>query len=354
MNTDNDFEDEMPMTKKAIVDTCMKHGLYVVPELNDVLYLHYKGFSKICELDEYINVKTLWLNNNAISTISGLSTLVNLSTLYLQDNLIDAIDGLDELCSLETLILSNNYISSISGISNLKSLTSIELDHNQIRNFQSLSGLTECPSLENLNISHNKIILENNNENQLFEILQKLPNLKVLRMEGNPFVRNMTNYRRRIINILPELRFLDDAPVTDHDRRLAAAWKVGGKEAEIQERYKINDEKESAKKEVMRDFRRMKREALISSGKERIEDHPELLSSDDENKETLMKDKYRRLSELEKNDTTGQKKELKAQNNNNNDINDEKDATFFTGINNVRASEDNDGEDNNENGNDID
>lgn len=345
MSSDNDFDDEMPMTKKAIVDTCMKHGLYVVPELNDVLYLHFKGFSKICELDEYINVKTLWLNNNAISTISGLSTLVNLSTLYLQDNLIDTIDGLDELCSLETLILSNNYISSISGISKLKSLTSIELDHNQIRNFQSLQGLIECPSLENLNISHNKITLENN-ENQLFEILKNLPNLKVLRMEGNPFVRSMTNYRRRIINTLPELRFLDENPVTDHDRRLAAAWKVGGKEAEIQERYKINDEKESAKKEVMRDFRRMKREALISSGKEKIEDHPELLSSDDENKEALMKDKYRRLSELEKNDPTNTKSEPKNQSNNDDDNND--DATFFTGIKNARASEDNDGEGNND------
>lgn len=344
LSSDNDFEDEMPMTKKAIVDACMKHGLYVVPELNDVLYLHYKGFSKICELDEYINVKTLWLNNNAISTISGLSTLVNLSTLYLQDNLIETIDGLDELISLETLILSNNYISSISGISKIKSLTSLELDHNQIRNFQSLYGLVECPSLENLNISHNKIALENNNENQLFEILQKLPNLKVLRMEGNPFVRNISNYRRRIINILPELRFLDEAPVTDHDRRLAAAWKIGGKEAEIQERYKINDEKESAKKEVMRDFRRMKREALINSGKEKIEDHPELLSSDDENKETLLKEKYRRLSELEKNETPSQKKELTDQSNNNDDEND-KDAAFFTEINNARPSEENDGED---------
>ena len=224
-------------------------------------------------------------------------------------------------------------------------MTSIELDHNQIRNFQSLQGLIECPSLENLNISHNKITLENN-ENQLFEILKNLPNLKVLRMEGNPFVRSMTNYRRRIINTLPELRFLDENPVTDHDRRLAAAWKVGGKEAEIQERYKINDEKESAKKEVMRDFRRMKREALISSGKEKIEDHPELLSSDDENKEALMKDKYRRLSELEKNDPTNTKSEPKNQSNNDDDNND--DATFFTGIKNARASEDNDGEGNND------
>lgn len=343
MNSDNDFDDEMPMTKKAIVDTCMKHGLYVVPELNDVLYLHYKGFSKINELDEYVNVKTLWLNNNSITTISGLSTLVNLSTLYLQDNLIDTIEGLDGLSSLETLILSNNYISTISGLSNLKNLTSIELDHNQIRNFRSLEGLTECPSLENVNISHNKIVLENNNEDLLFDILKKLPNLKVLRMEGNPFVRNMTNYRRRIINILPELRFLDENPVTDHDRRLAAAWKVGGKEAEIQERYKINDEKESAKKEVMRDFRRMKREALLSSGKEKIEDHPELLSSDDENKETLMKDKYRRLSELEKNESNSKSKDPKNQNANGND--NENDKTFFTGIKNARASEDNDGED---------
>ena len=169
-------------------------------------------------------------------------------------------------------------------------------------------------------------------------------------MEGNPFVRNMTNYRRRIINILPELRFLDDAPVTDHDRRLAAAWKIGGKDAEIQERYKINDEKESAKKEVMRDFRRMKREALLSNGKEKIEDHPELLSSDDENKEALMKDKYRRLSELEKNEANSKKST--NQNNNNENNNNDNDTTFFTGIKNARPSEDNDCE--NDDNNDVD
>ncbi|OHT14903.1 hypothetical protein TRFO_14698 [Tritrichomonas foetus] len=348
--------DSTPMTKKAIVDTCLKHGLYVVPDLNDVLYLHYKGFSKICELDEYINVKTLWLNNNAISTISGLSTLVNLSTLYLQDNLIENIEGVDELVSLETLILSHNYIESVSGLDKCVKLNTIELDHNHIRSVQQLNGLLECPSLEVVNISHNKI---NDKADDIIAFFEQLKNLKVLRMEGNPFIRMMQNYRRRIINALPELVFLDDAPVSQNDRRLAAAWKIGGKEAEIQERYKINDEKESDRKENMRDFRRMKRDAVLSSGKN-IEDYPELLSSDDEQKPRLLKEKFKRISH-EVNDNN---KDDPNKNNNDNDNDDDDngksemkndhvkstvikaddDETFFTQANYVKSSENNNNE----------
>lgn len=321
-----ELEDELPITKKAIVDSCMKHGFYIVPELNDVLYLQCKGYTKIADLEEYINVKTLWLNNNSLSSISCLSTLANLSTLYLQDNIIEKIEGLDELTSLETLILSSNYIEEITGLSHLSSLTTIELDHNQIRSIQSLEGLTCCPSLEIVNISHNKIIFEEN-EQQLFDILSKLQNLKVLKMDGNPFIRSISNYRRKIINILPQLRFLDDTPITENDRRLAAAWKSGGKNAEIQERYKINDENESQRKEGMRDFRRMKRDAVLSNENARIEDYPELLSSDDDTKEELMKKKYERLAQLEE---MNEKKEPAQRKN---------ELTFVTSVHNTQSND---------------
>jgi hypothetical protein len=44
-------------------------GLFATPELNDQLYLHYKGFHRIENLEQYTAVKALYLNNNAIRKI---------------------------------------------------------------------------------------------------------------------------------------------------------------------------------------------------------------------------------------------------------------------------------------------
>lgn len=86
--------DEPRITVKLIKALCRKDGLYVTPELNDKLFLHYKGFTKIEALDEYTGLRVLYLEGNALSTIEGLEHQHQLKTLYLQDNLIEEVDGL--------------------------------------------------------------------------------------------------------------------------------------------------------------------------------------------------------------------------------------------------------------------
>jgi dynein assembly factor 1 len=283
-----DPDEGIPMTLKAILKTCERHNLYQVPELNDVLYLNSQGFSHIANLDLFVNVKALWLNNNALFEIDHLDSLVNLSCLYLQENAIETMSGLDNLVSLETMILSHNYIEKIENLSGCTSLTTLELDYNQLRDSISLEGLKECPTLQVLNISHNSL-----EGADVLDVLASLRQLRVLRLEGNPLVRKIPNYRRQVINLFPELKFLDDSPVTERDRRLAAAWKAGGKAAENEMRHTINDETEQKMRAGLRDFRRMQRDAMLERGG-KIADHPELLSSDDEDAARLMQDKFAR------------------------------------------------------------
>ena len=265
------------MTKKAIMNCCKKHDLYRFPELNDTLYLHYEGFPKIKNLEEFVNLKSLWLNNNQITVIENLSCLKQLTSLNLQNNLISDIEGLDELVNLDTLILSNNYISEIKGLRNLKKLVTFEIDYNHVKTADGFAGILECPSISVLNIVHNQI-----DDPEVIEVLAQMQNLKVLRMDNNPIVPHTKNYRRVLTHKCLKLQYLDDAQITAEDRKMTEAWLVGGKQAEMEVRQKIKEEKRAREIQDLKDFRRMQRNAMLKAGGN-IKDYPELMSSDDEN-----------------------------------------------------------------------
>jgi dynein assembly factor 1 len=276
---DGEEEDEgIQMTKKTILDCCRKHQLYVVPNVNDVLYLHSEGFPKIKNLNEYTNLKALWLNNNQITVIENIDHLTSLHSLYLQNNLIAEIAGLDMLVHLETLCLSNNYIRRVRGLSQLVQLKTLEIDHNSVKDADGLAGIVECPSIQILNITYNQIA-----DDRVIDVLERMPDLRVLRIDSNPLVPGFRNYRRVMMMRLRQLTYLDDEPITERDRRLLAAWVDGGKAAEMEERQRMRREKDDAERSDLRDLRKMQREAMLKDGKD-IRQYPELMSSDDEDK----------------------------------------------------------------------
>ena len=113
--------------------------------------------------------------------------------------------------------------------------------------------LLECPAISVLDLSNNKL----EDPAVVSEVFKKMQNLKVLYLQGNPFVKKIKNYRKRMIADFPELKYLDDRPVFAEDRRYAEAWARGGPEEEKRERVKVKEEKEEADRRNREAFREM-------------------------------------------------------------------------------------------------
>ena len=221
------------MTKKSIRAICKKLNLYLTPELNDIIYLHFQGFSKIENLDEYTGLKCLWLESNGISKIENIGHLLKLKCLYLQQNLIEEIENLETLSELDTLNLSNNSLSKLQDLSYLTNLHTLLISHNYFKTAEDIMELKLCPSIGILDLQHNKL-----DDPNVIDIFSQMPNLGVLTLQGNPVINNIKFYRKVLICSIVSLKFLDDRPVFDKDRAAALAWQKGGLSAEREERQR--------------------------------------------------------------------------------------------------------------------
>lgn len=102
--------------------------------------------------------------------------------------------------------------------------------------------MLDCPSIKVLDISDNYI----EDERILEEVIYKMPNLRVLYMQGNPVTKKIRNYRKTLTHRIPDLKYLDDRPVFEDDRRFAEAFARGGMTEEKEERAKYKKEKDEA------------------------------------------------------------------------------------------------------------
>ena len=270
------------LTKKFIQQCCEKNELFITPHLNTMLYLHYIGIRKITNLEEYTDVRCLYMQNNAIEKIEGLDRLIAIRCLYLQSNCITEIGGLDCLKNLNTLNLSHNFIKKLTNLDKLTVLETLDVSYNHLSCADDISGLSYCPSITDLNISNNQI----ETEDGIIELLGKMKYL-CLYMSGNDFVKAMQNYRKKVINAIKSLVYLDDMPVKETDKIFAEAFAQGGIQSEKEARRKYaEDKKEEIRKE--KEATKQHFEMMVAKKKKALEQiHKEYL----EKREALLKRK---------------------------------------------------------------
>lgn len=227
------------MTTEALKKICKDLKQYNTAELNDKLYLHFKGWKSISPaISAYTGVRALWLEGNGLQKIENLQDLKELRCLFLQQNLLESIEGLDTLLELDTLNVADNQLRRISNLSHLPVLKTLQAANNRLTDLSDVEHLAHCKSLSVLDLSNNKI-----EDEGILTILEQMPSLRVLQLQGNPVVRKISQYRKNIICLLRGLTYLDDRPVFDDERRLAHAWQLGGRDGEKAEREAIRLEK---------------------------------------------------------------------------------------------------------------
>ena len=278
------------ITEKYCSKLCVYNGGYEYPHLNSNIYLHFQGFHKIQNLDSFINLKVLYLENNCIDKIENLQNLKNLTCLYLQNNYIKEIENLENNPNLVILNLSNNKIKEIKNLDKLEKLENLYIEKNYISTIESLEGLLKIRRLILLDIQNNELV---DNHEQLISLFEKLKRLKVLYLKGNEVIRLINNYRRTLIVRLKHLTYLDDRPIREEDRIGAIAYLKGGYPAEqlAREKYRNENERSSNKSKV----KNVKSKESIKEAEERRKKELEKLANEYELKRNSLEQRKKEL-----------------------------------------------------------
>lgn len=250
VKNDTDLLDVLPlMSKSELEKVALEHGGYATPYLNDTLYLHFKGYRRIENLEEYTGLKSLWLHSNGFSKLENVDKLHELRCLFLQRNCLTKIENLEGLSSLVQLDLSENQIRFVEGLSHLPNLTTLNLSNNALSDRASILHLKECKELSALDLSKNQLVGED-----IIDCLAGISKVKSLNMAGNPVVSKVAYFRKKVIVACKSLRYLD-RPVFDDERTATEAFSEGGIDAERQAKDRLQKLKRNKDRDALLEFR---------------------------------------------------------------------------------------------------
>ena len=201
--------------------------------------------------------------------------MVELQSLNLSKNFIRVIENLSHMPNLETLTLGNNSIgpeaACIEHVLELPKLQSLDLQANKLDDGEGVIDILSrmddlCAFLGRRTRTDAPVTFD-------------VPRRRVVYLQGNPFMKTLRNYRKRVIAACRQLRYLDDRPVFDDERRRVNAWgaameRSGGNldeanAAEREEIVKIREEKKEEEDKRIRDFDQMISNAKAEAAAER-------------------------------------------------------------------------------------
>lgn len=296
----------MLMTKDVLVAACKDNGGYKQPHLNDQLFLQCKGFCEISNLEEYTEVKALWLEQNGLNSVENIGHLSKLASLFVQNNVIRTMSGFQGLSNLRTLNLSHNYIRKVEGLSGCPLLETLQLSHNQIESLEDMTELWDLKELSSLDVSHNQIGKPDNVDPMyIVAFFKHFKMLSVLYLHGQELPRTMKNYRKNMVSQLKQLTYLDDRPIFPQERRTADAWLTGGADAEKAELVKIREEKEYELTACVRNQERFKTPASLELREKREREYQEQMQREKEWRVQLRIEYVRKFAELDGDEDEG-------------------------------------------------
>lgn len=131
--------------------------------------------------------------------------------LILDNTRATQVEGLNaEYTSLESLSLINVGLTSLKGFPKLPALKRLDLGDNRISS--GLAVLQGSPQLTHLNLSGNRI-----KDLETLEPLKSLEHLGNLDLFNNPCSTDEDEFRKKVFEMLPSLKYLDSADVNNEE-----------------------------------------------------------------------------------------------------------------------------------------
>ena len=290
------------MTHQVVARMARERDGYVLPEVNDILWLSDKRWRAVAGLDAFTGVTVLHLENNRIGpTIGdGLQAMRKLSVLHLSGNVLTSVDDArlaERHPSLVSVSLAGNRVSRVPKNAFPNSLRSLSLAKNRLRDASAIEALVRLPELETLDLGENELAADE--DESVTRVLAECASLRVLTLRGNPIVESLgLDYRRALVSALPRLTCLDDKAVSAMERLGAEAWRQGGRSKQAERDAKAStvferDERRRAATRAAAAERAERRAKAEARQADERDDEDRRRSNDDESSDRAGSDSNR-------------------------------------------------------------
>ena len=172
------------------------------------------------------NTQVLYINLNKITKLTNLNQFVELLELYIQNNKIKQIENLP--VSLKKLDISNNEFNTLDGIENSKNLEWFNFENNNIK---SISKINKLLNIREIYCAGNYI----NNPKECCQ-LGKLKKLEIIDLTGNEVCRLVKDLRITMIYYCRLLKNFNRINIDEQERIKAKEYFTGKLTSEVLEK----------------------------------------------------------------------------------------------------------------------